>query len=61
MFFSLALGCWLAPVSIHFEGRRYLYPITYTALLMLAWCRYSLRKGDEVGKDGTDCGADSVL
>lgn len=37
---SLALGCWLAPVSIHFEGRRYLYPLTYTAPLLLAWCMY---------------------
>lgn len=40
MFFSIALGCWLAPLSIHFEGRRYLYPVTYTVLIMIAWCRY---------------------
>lgn len=39
-FFSLALGCWLAPVSIHFEGLRYLYPLVYTAPLNIAWCRY---------------------
>ncbi len=44
MFFSLALGCWLAPVSIHFEGRRYLYPITYSALLLIAWCRYAMKE-----------------
>jgi len=37
---SIALGCWLAPVSIHFEGRRYLYPLTYTAPLLLGWCMY---------------------
>ena len=42
MFFSIALGCWLAPLSIHFEGRRYLYPVTYTILVMIAWCRYWL-------------------
>lgn len=37
---SIALGCWLAPVSVHFEGRRYLYPLTYTAPLLLGWCMY---------------------
>ena len=40
MVLSIILGCWLAPVSIHFEGRRYLYPVTYTAPLLLAWCIY---------------------
>lgn len=43
IFFSLALGCWLAPVSIHFEGRRYLYPIIFTMLILVAWCRYWLK------------------
>ena len=38
--FSLTLCCWLAPLSIHFEGRRYLYPLTYTAPLMIMWCLY---------------------
>ena len=47
MLLSLALGCWLAPVSVHFEGRRYLYPITYTALIMIAWCRYWIRMKTE--------------
>ena len=40
MLLSLVLGCFLAPVSIHFEGRRYLYPLTYTMPIMLAWCIY---------------------
>ena len=40
MFFSIALGCWLAPVSIHFEGRRYLFPVTYTIIVLLAFCRW---------------------
>lgn len=37
---SIGLGCWLAPVSIGLEGRRYLYPLTYTAPLLLGWCMY---------------------
>lgn len=68
MFFSLALGCWLAPVSIHFEGRRYLYPITYTALILIGWCRYWLRaeeqspeKDAEVKLNGSNSSTDSVL
>ena len=40
MILSLVLGCWLAPLSIHFEGRRYLYPLTYTMPVLLAWCMY---------------------
>ncbi len=35
---SIVLGCWLAPVSILFEGRRYLYPIVYTLPLMISLC-----------------------
>ncbi len=42
--FSLALGCWLAPLSIHYEGRRYLFPITYTAPLLIMWCLYVMKK-----------------
>ena len=53
MFLSLALGCWLAPVSIHFEGRRYLYPIIYTAAILIAFCCYWLRLEEE-HLDGTD-------
>ena len=41
---SLVLGCWLAPVSIHFEGRRYLYPVIYTIPLLLMWCLYFYSK-----------------
>lgn len=37
MVVSIILGCWLAPVSIVFEGRRYLYPIIYTIPLIIAW------------------------
>ena len=39
---SLILGCYLAPVSVHLEGMRYLYPITYTAptLIMLVISLY---------------------
>ena len=44
MFLSIALGCWLAPVSIHFEGRRYLFPVIYTAVLLLAWCRWWMKE-----------------
>ena len=40
MVLSLALGCFLAPVSTHIEGRRYLYPITYTIIVTLMWCIY---------------------
>ena len=38
--FCVMLGCWLAPVSIHFEGKRYLYPIIYSAPLLAAWCMH---------------------
>ena len=44
MFASLFLGCFLAPVSIYGEGRRYLYPLTYTMPLMIAWCIYIYRQ-----------------
>lgn len=36
MLLSIALGCWLAPVSIFLEGRRYLYPVIYTLPILLA-------------------------
>lgn len=42
--FSLQLGCWLSPVSTELEGKRYLYPITYTAPLLIAWCVYVYKK-----------------
>ena len=35
---SIILGCWLAPVSISFEGRRYLYPVIYTIPVMISLC-----------------------
>ena len=50
MILSIVLGCWLAPVSIHFEGRRYLYPITYTVPLIISWCFYFYK--NEVDKHG---------
>lgn len=37
---SIVLGCWLAPLSTHIEGRRYLYPVIYTMPLILAWCLF---------------------
>ena len=42
--FSLFLGCFLAPLSIHFEGRRYLYPLTYTMPVMLSLCVFAIRE-----------------
>ena len=36
MLLSIALGCWLAPLSIFLEGRRYLYPVIYTLPILLA-------------------------
>lgn len=38
MLLSILLGCWLAPVSICIEGRRYLYPIIYTLPITLTMC-----------------------
>lgn len=35
---SIILGCWLAPVSIALEGKRYLYPVIYTLPIMLSLC-----------------------
>lgn len=50
---ALVLGCWLAPVSVHLEGKRYLYPLTYTAPLVLGWCVYIYRDSFEIsGKKG---------
>ncbi len=40
MVLTIVLGCWLAPVSVHLEGRRYLYPTIYTIPLIIAWCFY---------------------
>ena len=45
--FCIILGGWLAPVSIHFEGKRYLYPIIYTAPLLAAWCMYVYKENRE--------------
>ncbi len=39
-FLSLLFGCWMAPASIHLEGMRYLYPITYTIPIMFVYCAY---------------------
>ena len=35
---SIIIGCYLAPLSVHFEGVRYLYPAVYTAPLYLMLC-----------------------
>lgn len=51
MFASLFLGCFLAPVSIYGEGRRYLYPLTYTMPLMIAWCIFICKQSALFKKD----------
>ena len=38
--FALIFGCWMAPVSVHLEGMRYMYPVVYTVPLMIMWCLY---------------------
>ncbi len=38
MILSVVLGCYLAPVSVHIEGVRYLYPVVYTLPLSLMLC-----------------------
>ena len=41
---ALLCGCWLAPVSTAgVEGYRYLFPLTYTAPLLIAWCLYAYK------------------
>ena len=52
MMLSILIGCWLAPVSIQNEGRRYLYPITYTLPLLIGWCAYTIRKEEKAGLRG---------
>lgn len=47
MIVSIVLGCWLAPVSIHFEGRRYLYPLVYTFPLIISWCLFVYKNESE--------------
>ena len=48
IFLSIVLGCWLSPVSAMAEGLRYLYPLTYTAILNLAWCGYQLYMSSKI-------------
>ena len=52
-FLSLVLGCWMAPASVHLEGMRYLYPITYTIPLMFMWCVYIIKIDKQENKKGT--------
>ena len=54
MIFSLGLGCWLAPVSWQIEGRRYLYPITYTIPLVLMWCVYIYKQNAGTNEEKKD-------
>lgn len=35
---SIVLGCWLSPVSLALEGKRYLYPVVYTLPIMIGLC-----------------------
>lgn len=48
---ALMLGCWLAPVSYHLEGKRYLYPIVYTIPILMVWCLY-IYKSNRMEKIG---------
>ena len=47
LFLSIILGCFLAPASDNIEGQRYLYPITYTFIIVLMWMIYIQKKGKE--------------
>ena len=38
---SVIIGLFLAPLSMHIEGKRYLYPLTYSAPLILMWLMYT--------------------
>lgn len=51
MISSIVLGCWLAPVSVHFEGRRYLYPIVYTLPLLISWSLFIYKHESEENID----------
>ena len=55
---SIVLGCWLAPASINVEGVRYLYPVVYTAPILLLWVRAVMAgtvrtNGDYLESDST--------
>lgn len=41
LLFSLLLGCALAPYTVHFESKRYYYPLVYTEPIMIALCVYA--------------------
>ena len=45
---SIALGCWLAPVSESTEGIRYLYPIVFTNIMLILWCIYCVKENKKV-------------
>ena len=51
MVLSICIGCFMAPVSAHIEGLRYLYPVTYTALLSIMWCIYVKKINLKEGKN----------
>lgn len=44
LFFSIIIGLYLAPVSVHLEGLRYLYPITYSLPILLILTIYSYKE-----------------
>lgn len=56
---SIIIGCWLAPVSVHIEGMRYLYPVIYSLPMALMWCIYSCR--DNLCSNKEDNVIDSAL
>ncbi len=47
--FALIFGCWLAPVSsASVDGCRYLFPLTFTAPLLIAWCLFVYKNNQEI-------------
>ncbi|MBR1709802.1 MAG: hypothetical protein IJ719_13390 [Clostridia bacterium] len=58
MFGTLILGCFLAPVSTYSEGRRYLYPLTYTMPLVLAYCIYATKNAGQAKADLRESGGE---
>lgn len=52
---SIIIGCWMAPVSVHLEGMRYLYPVVYTTIFSLMWCIYSSKNTEYISENKDEC------
>ena len=50
LYLSILMGCYLAPVSVHLEGMRYLYPVVYTLPIMLMLVVATFQKNDTIEK-----------